>query len=60
MSYATGQYAGPANMWDTSKGFITQSTYERNFPTTAANGLFFYLDIAGSTEKLTIPIRQAR
>lgn len=53
MSYATGQYAGPANMWDTSKGFITQSTYERNFPTTAANGLFFYLDIAGSTEKLT-------
>ncbi|MCX8676007.1 hypothetical protein J3U16_11980, partial [Gilliamella sp. B3023] len=41
MYYSTGQYAGPASMWDPDNGFIPQSTgpssYGRNFPTTGAN-----------------------
>ncbi|NUF50205.1 hypothetical protein [Gilliamella sp. ESL0250] len=48
----TGEYAGPADMWSPNKGFIPQSTtpksYDRNFPTTGANGLYFDLDIGGS------------
>jgi hypothetical protein len=46
-----GRYAGPAEMWDTRKGFIPQATtpssYASNFPTTGANGLYFDLDIGG-------------
>ncbi|MWN32973.1 MULTISPECIES: hypothetical protein, partial [unclassified Gilliamella] len=38
------RYAGPANIWNPSKGFLVQSTspssYDRNFPTTGADGLY--------------------
>ncbi|MWN32199.1 MULTISPECIES: hypothetical protein [unclassified Gilliamella] len=44
-------YAGPANIWNPSKGFLVQSTspssYGRNFPTTGADGLYFDLDVVG-------------
>ena len=44
-------YAGPSNIWNPNKGFLTQSTnpssYDRNFPTTGADGLYFDLDIVG-------------
>ncbi|OCG08931.1 hypothetical protein A9G13_02400 [Gilliamella sp. wkB178] len=44
-------YAGPANIWSPTKGFLVQSTessgYSRNFPTTGANNLYFDLDIGG-------------
>ena len=53
----TGDYAGPASMWDPAKGFLTQETdpslYGRNFPTTGANGLYFDLDISGSSQPLS-------
>uniref|UniRef100_UPI0014289896 hypothetical protein n=1 Tax=Gilliamella bombi TaxID=1908521 RepID=UPI0014289896 len=49
--YGTGRYAGPANIWNPDKGFLVQSTnpssYDRNFPTTGADGLYFDLLIAG-------------
>ncbi|MCX8675968.1 hypothetical protein J3U16_11780 [Gilliamella sp. B3023] len=52
----TGNYAGPASMWDPANGFIPQSTgpssYGRNFPTTGANGLYFDLLISGSSQPL--------
>ncbi|NUF28225.1 hypothetical protein GA0061081_10833 [Gilliamella bombicola] len=45
------RYAGPANIWSPTKGFLTQSndssSYGRNFPTTGANGLYFDLLIGG-------------
>ncbi|MWP30409.1 hypothetical protein, partial [Gilliamella sp. Pra-s54] len=45
------RYAGPANIWSPTKGFLVQSTspssYDRNFPTTGADGLYFDLDIGG-------------
>ena len=45
-------FRGPATMWNETKGFIPQSTnassYDLNFPTTGAHGLFFDLDIGGS------------
>ncbi|MWN06798.1 hypothetical protein [Gilliamella sp. Pas-s95] len=44
------KYAGPSNIWS-SKGFLTQSndsaSYDRNFPTTGADGLYFDLLIDG-------------
>ncbi|MWN32955.1 MULTISPECIES: hypothetical protein, partial [unclassified Gilliamella] len=44
-------FAGPSNIWNPSKGFLTQSTspssYDRNFPTTGADGLYFDLDVGG-------------
>ncbi|NUF26770.1 hypothetical protein [Gilliamella sp. ESL0254] len=47
--YGTGNYAGPSNIWDPNKGFLTQSTdsssYDRNFPTTGADGLYFDLEM---------------
>ena len=50
-------FAGPASMWDPAKGFLTQETdpslYGRNFPTTGANGLYFDLDISGSSQPLS-------
>ena len=50
-------YAGPASMWDPAKGFLTQETdpslYGRNFPTTGLNGLYFDLDISGSSQPLS-------
>ena len=50
-------FQGPASMWDPANGFIPQSTgpssYGRNFPTTGANGLYFDLDISGSSQPLS-------
>ncbi|OCG77905.1 hypothetical protein A9G44_03620 [Gilliamella sp. Occ4-3] len=44
-------FAGPANIWSPTKGFLVQSTtpssYDQNFPTTGADGLHFDLDIGG-------------
>jgi hypothetical protein len=44
-------YAGPSNIWNPDKGFLTQSTapsgYYRNFPTTGAHNLYFDLAIEG-------------
>ncbi|MWN05107.1 hypothetical protein [Gilliamella sp. Pas-s95] len=49
--YVIGNHAGPANIWNPYKGFLVQSTspssYNRNFPTTGADGLYFDLDIGG-------------
>ncbi|MCX8686202.1 hypothetical protein, partial [Gilliamella sp. B2864] len=51
------QQKGSSSMWDPSNGFIPQSTgsssYGRNFPTTGLNGLYFYLDISGSSQPLS-------
>ena len=50
-------YAGPASIWNPNKGFLTQKTdpryYGQNFPTTGANGLYFDLDISGSSQPLS-------
>ncbi|MWN32953.1 hypothetical protein GQ596_10915, partial [Gilliamella sp. Pra-s60] len=47
----TSNYAGPSNIWSPTKGFLVQSTspssYDRNFPKTGADGLYFDLDISG-------------
>ena len=56
LDYGTGNYAGPVSMWDPAKGFLTQETdpsrYGQNFPTTGLNGLYFDLDISGSSQPL--------
>ncbi|NUF50344.1 hypothetical protein [Gilliamella sp. ESL0250] len=61
-SYWGGTYPtdGPASMWDpdgSTSFFITQSTdpasYDRNFPTTGLNGLYFILGIGGGGGQLT-------
>ncbi|NUF26615.1 hypothetical protein [Gilliamella sp. ESL0254] len=48
-SYGSGDSAGPANIWDFHKGFLTQSndssSYDQNFPTTGADGLYFELEM---------------
>ncbi|OCG65511.1 hypothetical protein A9G39_08930 [Gilliamella sp. Imp1-6] len=45
------RYAGLSNIWSPTKGFLVQSTnpssYDRNFPTIGADGLYFDLDIGG-------------
>ncbi|NUF49142.1 hypothetical protein [Gilliamella sp. ESL0250] len=47
-------YAGPSSIWNRRKGFLVQSTnpssYNRNFPTTGADGLYFDLLIEGVDE----------
>ncbi|OCG66246.1 hypothetical protein A9G39_06910 [Gilliamella sp. Imp1-6] len=49
--FGKGDYAGPSNIWNPEKGFLVQSTnpssYDRNFPTTGSDGLYFDLDIGG-------------
>ncbi|OCL23876.1 hypothetical protein A9G07_03270 [Gilliamella sp. wkB72] len=56
LTFGTGDFAGPASMWDPAKGFLTQETdpslYGRNFPTTGANKLYFDLLITGSSQPL--------
>ncbi|MWN06823.1 hypothetical protein, partial [Gilliamella sp. Pas-s95] len=51
LNYGTGNYAGPSNIWSPTKGFLTQSndsaSYDLNFPTTGADGLYFDLLIDG-------------
>ncbi|MWN32918.1 MULTISPECIES: hypothetical protein [unclassified Gilliamella] len=50
-SYDNPRYAGPDNIWNPEKGFLVQSTssssYDRNFPTTGSDGLYFDLDVGG-------------
>ena len=57
LTYGTGDFAGPASMWDPAKGFLTQETdpslYGRNFPTTGGNGLYFDLLISGVSQPLS-------
>ncbi|OCG24890.1 hypothetical protein A9G22_03400 [Gilliamella sp. App2-1] len=53
-------FAGPTNIWSSTKGFIPQSTtptsYDRNFPTTGAHNLYFDLDIVGSDALTWAPV----
>ncbi|WP_131798786.1 hypothetical protein [Gilliamella apicola] len=50
-------HAGPVDIWNSYKGFLTQSatpsSYGLNFPTTGANGLYFDLDIGGGSQALS-------
>ena len=52
----TDDYAGPANIWDPDKGFLSQSvtpsSYGLNFPTTGADRFDFDLDIGGINQVL--------
>ena len=52
----TDDYAGPANIWDPDKGFLSQSvtpsSYGLNFPTTGADRFDFDLDIGGINQAL--------
>jgi hypothetical protein len=45
------RYRGPSTIWNPDKGFLVQSTdplnYDKNFPATGSNNLYFYLDIGG-------------
>ena len=47
---------GPPSIWDSIDGFLPQSfspsDYEKNFPTTGANNMYFDLQIAGVAEPL--------
>ena len=54
LNAGTGPHAGFAWIWNSDKGFLTQSvsSYGLNFPTTGANNLYFDLEIVGS-EPLT-------
>ncbi|MCO6517001.1 MAG: hypothetical protein J6586_11025, partial [Snodgrassella sp.] len=51
ISYDNPRFAGPSSIWSPTKGFLVQSTspssYDRNFPTTGSDGLYFDLDIGG-------------
>ncbi|OCG04462.1 hypothetical protein A9G15_01880 [Gilliamella apis] len=63
LSFGPGGYAGPANIWDNGKGFLTQSvtpsSYGSNFPTTGANNWYFDLDISGVSQVLSwAPVSQ--
>ncbi|NUF50267.1 hypothetical protein [Gilliamella sp. ESL0250] len=56
--WGVGDNAGPGDIWNSQKGFLVQSinpySYELNFPTTGADGLYFDLDIEGvDTSQLT-------
>ncbi|WP_141673473.1 hypothetical protein [Gilliamella sp. Bim3-2] len=57
LSYDSGESSD--SMWKAKKGFLTQSiipeSYGLNFPTTAANNLYFDLEISGSDQSLTWP-----
>ncbi|OTQ72288.1 hypothetical protein B6D17_02170 [Gilliamella apis] len=57
LQLASGNYAGPANIWNPRKGFLTQSatpsSYDLNFPTTGAHNLYFDLDISGNNQALS-------
>ena len=50
-----GVKAGPPEIFDPSRGFLPQSTdsYGKNFPTTAANNMYFDLKIAGNSQALS-------
>ncbi|SCB72524.1 hypothetical protein GA0061081_10167 [Gilliamella bombicola] len=52
LRYGHIDYAGPSNIWSSTKGFLTQSisssSYDQNFPTTGTDGAYFDLDIGGA------------
>ncbi|MCX8585800.1 MULTISPECIES: hypothetical protein [unclassified Gilliamella] len=52
-------FRGPASVWNPDEGFLTQSTvpssYNLNFPTTGAHGLYFDLKISGNNQSLYWP-----
>ncbi|OCG10139.1 hypothetical protein A9G24_11015 [Gilliamella sp. App6-5] len=56
VSLGNDEYAGPADIWNPSKGFLVQSinpeSYNLNFPTTGAHNLYFDLLITGDVEQL--------
>ena len=52
MLYSSGKYAGPPTIWDPYNGFLPQSSYDLNFPTTGLHGLYFDLDIRGIRKAL--------
>ncbi|MWN06630.1 hypothetical protein [Gilliamella sp. Pas-s95] len=47
-------FAGPSGIWSRTKGFLTQSndssSYDRNFPTTGADGLYFDLEMPAGVD----------
>ncbi|MWN31533.1 MULTISPECIES: hypothetical protein [unclassified Gilliamella] len=47
LNLGTDKYAGPVDIWNPARGFLVQSSYSSNFPTTGRNGSSFYLDISG-------------
>ena len=57
LTYTLNDYSGPASIWNTYKGFLTQSTmpssYSLNFPTTGAHGLYFDLEIENNNQTLS-------
>ncbi|OTQ77222.1 hypothetical protein [Gilliamella apis] len=57
LQYGGGDFAGPANIWNRDKGFLTKSftpsSYGLNFPTTGANNLYFDLEIVGNNQALS-------
>ncbi|WP_176700325.1 hypothetical protein, partial [Gilliamella sp. Gris1-4] len=60
ISYDDPRFAGPSSIWSPTKGFLVQSTspssYNLNFPTTGADGLYFDLDVGGlDVTQLTWP-----
>lgn len=46
-------FSGPASIWDPANGFLPQSSYGLNFPTTGAHGLYFDLLISDSNQALS-------
>ncbi|KDN09498.1 hypothetical protein [Gilliamella sp. Imp1-1] len=56
LNFGDDEYAGPANIWNPSKGFLVQSTkpesYNLNFPTTGMHNLYFGMATHFQTKKL--------
>lgn len=54
-TWSGSNYSGPQGMWDDAKGFRQQSfdNSELNFPTMAANGLLFTIDLADSASNMS-------
>ncbi|OCG35051.1 hypothetical protein A9G29_02610 [Gilliamella sp. Fer2-1] len=56
LQWGNDDYAGPSHIWNKDKGFLVQSTYGKNFPTTGADKMYFYLEIGGiDPRELTWP-----
>lgn len=55
MDFNIGNWGGPSNIWDQNNGFYNQNDYNRNFPTTGMNGLYFDLGIGSGGRKLNWP-----
>lgn len=55
MDWNKDSFAGPSNIWDKNNGFYNQYDYNRNFPTTGMDGLYFDLGIGSGGRKLNWP-----